>query len=88
MGGRVEPSRVYRLRNMRDLAAPGWIQVGFCPCGHMAPIPIDRLIRRYGELMPVEQAMMRLRCAKCGEIGTVRPRTMRLCEPGCPRQRG
>ena len=88
MAGRVEPSRIYRLRHMQATAAPGWVQVAVCLCGRTAPIPVDRLIKRYGELMPVEQAMTRLRCAKCGEIGTAEHKAMRLCEPGYPRQRG
>jgi hypothetical protein len=73
---------------MQATAARGWIQIAACPCGHMAPIPVDRLIKRYGELLPVDQAMMRLRCAKCGEVGTAKAKNMRLCEPGCPKQRG
>jgi hypothetical protein len=46
-------------------------------------MPIDRLIRKYGELAIVEVV---LKCTECGGYGAS-ALMMKLCEPGCPRQR-
>jgi len=53
----------------------------------MAGLPVRQLIRRYGDLYPVEDALISLRCDDCGSRG-VTARLARLCDPGCPRQRG
>jgi hypothetical protein len=31
-------------------------------CRHMAPLPVRDLVRRYGDLCPVEMALLHLRC--------------------------
>ena len=48
---------------------------------------MDRLLRKYGELTPVEMALLRLKCTQCGHIGAS-TLMLHLCEPGCPKQRG
>lgn len=69
---------------------PGYIAMAVCSkCGRMAPLPIDELIRRYGELYPVEMALVKVRCTGCQNWGrNIEPKWLRLCDPGCPRQRG
>lgn len=89
MGGPVDPRRIFRLRHLSSKPVNGWIRLAVCgSCGHQAPVPVDRLVRRYGDLLPVDEALMRLRCARCGKLGEVTLRHVRLCEPGCPKQRG
>lgn len=87
MGSR-NPDRIPRLRSLNQ-RVPGFIQVGICGgCGYMAALPLAALLRRYGELYPVESAMMNVRCTDCGEAGKTQPRIVRLCDRGCPKQRG
>ena len=91
MGGPVEQSRIFRLRHLAAAVRvqDGSIQLARCSkCGHQGPIPIDRLLARCGELMPVEAALSRLKCLGCGERGQVQLRFVRICAPGCPRNRG
>ena len=76
-----------RLRNLRD-TPPGNVWMGKCKCGHLAPLPVAALIRRYGELFPIEQAMFHVKCSACGKSGTSETKLLRLCEPGCGRHRG
>ena len=56
-------------------------------CGYMGALSYDRILARFGELYPAEQAMIWVRCVECGAVNP-EARHMRLCEPGCPRQRG
>ena len=35
-------------------------------CGRMSPLPIDRLVQRFGDLFPVEIALTFVMCAGCG----------------------
>ena len=81
-----------RQPHLRIWAAdrPGYIVMGVCTkCRRVAPFPIDALIKRFGEIYPVEQALMKLHCAGCQTWGRdIEPRWFRLCDLGCPRQRG
>jgi hypothetical protein len=56
-------------------------------CRRKAPLPIDALIRRFGDLALVEFSLVGLKCSECGHLGAS-ALMLRLCEPGCPRQRG
>ncbi len=86
MGGR-SPDRIPRLRSLKD-TPPGWIRLGVCRgCGRRSALPVAMLLARYGELFPTERALFALRCLECGKR-KVEAVTVRLCEPGCPRQRG
>lgn len=86
MGGK-DPNRQPRLRSLRD-TAPGWIRLARCQaCRHQGLLPVDALIRKWGDLHPIEFALLSLRCTECG-ARDVRHTMVRLCEPGCPRQRG
>lgn len=79
-------TRQPRLRSLRQ-TPPGWIRLARCQgCGHQATLPIEALIRRWGELHLVEFALHSLRCTACG-ARDVRHSMLRLCDPGCPRQR-
>jgi hypothetical protein len=55
-------------------------------CRHKGPLPVDALIRKFGDLALVEFALVGLKCTACGHIGAS-ALMLRLCEPGCPRQR-
>lgn len=86
MGGK-DPNRQPRVGSLRN-TPPGWIRLAQCQaCGHQGTLPVDALLRRWGELQLVEFAMQSLRCSACG-ARDVRHTMIRLCEPGCPRQRG
>ncbi len=86
MGGK-DANRQPRLGSLKH-TAPGWIRLARCRgCGHQGVLPVDALLRRWGELHLVEFAMQSLRCTSCGE-NDVRHTMVRLCDPGCPRQRG
>lgn len=65
----------------------GWIRVAACNnCSHKGPMPVDRLIRKHGELAIVEVVLVGLKCTNCGSYGAS-ALTLKLCEPGCPKQR-
>jgi hypothetical protein len=86
MGGK-SMSRMMRLRSMRE-PGPGHLWMAVCQhCGHMGAIPVRQLIRRYGELYPIDTVMMTLKCDECGK-SRAEPPLCRLCDPGCGRQRG
>ena len=86
MGGK-DPNRQPRLRSLRN-TAPGWIRLARCQtCGHQGLLPVEALIRKWGDLHLVEFALLSLRCTECG-ARDVRHTMIRLCELGCPRQRG
>ena len=52
MGGK-DPSRQPRLCSLRETPA-GWIRVASCnSCRHQGVLPIDRLIRKHGELCQI-----------------------------------
>lgn len=53
-------------------------------CGHQATLPVDALIRRFGELQPIGFALQHLRCTRC-EASDVEWRMARLCDPGAAR---
>ena len=78
--------RQSRLRNLRD-TPPGNVWMAKCRCGHLTPLPVAALIRRYGELFPIKAAMFHVRCSACGKSGTSETKLLRLCEPGCGRWR-
>ena len=87
MGGH-NSDRIMRLRSLRN-AAPGWVWVACCSaCGHMAGLPVRQLLDQFGELYPVDAAMMKLRCTACDQGGQVTARLGRLCNPGCRNWRG
>jgi hypothetical protein len=52
----------------------------------MAPLPVDALIRKFGDLALIEFAMVGLTCRACGHRGA-QALMLRLCDPGCPKQR-
>ena len=79
--------RVLRLRSLRE-PGRGYVWLAVCDkCGHASGLPVRLLLRRFGELYPVEHAMFPMRCAECGGQ-RVSARLARLCDPGCGRQRG
>jgi hypothetical protein len=86
MGGK-DPNRQPRLHSVRETPR-GWIRLATCTgCGHKGPLPAEQLIRKFGELELVEFALITLKCTACGGRGATAS-MIRLCEPGCPRQRG
>ncbi len=50
-------------------------------------MPAKRLLRKHGELALLEFALAGIRCSECRNYGATAT-MIRLCEPGCPRQRG
>jgi hypothetical protein len=53
-----DPNRIRRVRHLKS-TAPGWIAVVICrKCGHMAALPYDRLLKRFGELFPADDALI------------------------------
>ena len=86
--GRRNPDRVPRLRALK-VTPPGFVRLGVCTaCGYHAALPVVALLARYGELYPQEGAFLHLRCGSCAEVSKTVARLLRLCDPGCPRQRG
>lgn len=86
MGGK-DLNRHPRLHSVRETPR-GWIRLATCNArGHKGPLPVQQLIRKYGELEAVEFALVTLKCTAFGERGATAT-IIRLCEPGCPRQRG
>jgi len=78
--------RTPRLFGLRQ-TPPGFVRMAVClNCRHMAPLPVRDLVRRFGELCPVEMALLHLRCEEC-EQSKVEARLIPLCEPGCRRWR-
>jgi hypothetical protein len=55
-------------------------------CSHKAPMPVDRLIRKHRELVIVEVVLVGLKCSNRGGYGA-NGLMLKLCEPGCPKQR-
>lgn len=79
--------RQRRLRSLREVA-PGRLWVALCRgCGHRGALPVAQLLARWGDLLPVDAALARMRCSAYGRY-EVKARLLRLCDPGCPRQRG
>lgn len=76
-----------RLRNLRTVPS-GNVWMAKCGCGHLAPLPVASLIKRYGELLPIEAALFHLTCSACGRSGAAEVKLIRLCDPGCGRYRG
>jgi len=75
-----------RLRSWRQ-TPQGFVRMAVClNCRHMAPLPVCDLVRRYGELCPIEMAVLHLRCEECRQT-KVEARLMPLCEPGCRKWR-
>ena len=69
--------RTLRLFSLRQ-TAPGFVRMAVCVnCRHMRD-----LVHRFGELCPVEMALLHLRCEEC-EQSKVEARLIPLCEPGC-----
>lgn len=81
------PHRIPRLYSLRT-TPPGFVRLAVCRnCGHMAPLPLRDMIRRYGELFPIDEVLWRLRCEDC-RAREVEMRLARLCDPGCRNWRG
>jgi hypothetical protein len=71
-----------RLRAWRE-TMPGHVRLVVCAaCGHTAPLPIHELIRRFGELYPIDSALPHLCCSKC-QAAKIRIKLARLCDPAC-----
>jgi len=86
MGNR-NPDRIPRLHALRSVP-PGFVHMVRCRrCQHMAPLPLRELIRRHGELIAVEAALLCLRCEKC-QAAAAELLLARLCDPGCRNWRG
>ena len=87
MGG-PNQDRMITLASLR-IVARGYVRVGVCGgCSNIAALPIGLLAQKLGEDHPAEFAMRAVRCSVCGEKGKVKHKLMRLCEPGCGKQRG
>lgn len=66
----------------------GYLQTARCgACGHLAALPVALLLKRFGALMPIDAVRERMTCSAC-KSHAIEIRMMRLCEPGCSRQRG
>lgn len=66
----------------------GYVQTARCrDCGRLAALPVALLLRRFGALAPIEQVSRRIACSAC-QSRRAEIRMMRLCDPGCARQRG
>ena len=86
MGGK-DPNRQPQLVSLKTTPR-GWIRMAKCDhCSHMAPMPIDRLIKKHGPNMLVEFASINVRCNIC-KGACARALMLRLCDPDCPKQRG
>lgn len=86
MGGK-DPSRQPRVGSLRR-EAPGWIRLATCnACGRRGTLPADLLLKKHGDLALLEFALQGIRCAACKQYGATMT-MVRLCEPGCPKQRG
>jgi hypothetical protein len=80
--GRRASDRLPRLAGWRQ-TPQGFVRMAVClNCRHMAPLPMRELLRRFGELCPVEMALLHLRCEECQQ-SKVEARLIPLCEPGC-----
>lgn len=82
--GRKSGERVPRLSSLRS-TPPHHIRMAVCnSCKHEAPLPVEALIKRYGENLPVEWAFFHVRCTACRRTG-ISSRFARLCAYPCPR---
>lgn len=82
------PDRIRRLHNLRN-PGRGYVWLAVCDkCGHASGLPVRLLIGRYGELCPIEHALVRFRCDECDGDARVSVKLARLCDPGCAQQRG
>lgn len=69
------------------IAPPGSVRMAVCKhCRHMAPVPVNDLVRRYGKFCPLDEAIKHLRCVGCRR-GNVEVQVIPLCEPGCRQRR-
>ena len=85
MGSRAF-DRIQRLSSLQRTPR-GFVRMAAClACGHLAPLPVRDLVRRYGEMCPVEMALLHLRCEDCSQ-SKVEARLIPLCEPGCRKWR-
>ncbi len=85
MGGK-DPNRQPPLTSLRG-TLPGWIRLATCnACGHRGPLPVERMIRKHGELALMEFVMAGLRCLECDQYRATST-MLQLCDPGCGRQR-
>lgn len=86
MGGK-DPNRQPRVGSLLR-PAPGWIRLAECVhCDHTGPLPVRQLVRKHGELCLLEFALVSIRCTECRKYGATM-KMVRLCDPGCPKQRG
>ena len=86
MGGK-DAGRQPRLGSIRE-TPPGWLRLVTCnACAHRGLLPAEQLLRKHGELALLEFALIGIRCTACGSTGATMT-MVRLCDPGCRRQRG
>lgn len=79
--------RIPRLRDWTRMPS-GYVQTARCRgCGHLAALPVALLLRRFGELTPIERISHRITCSAC-QGRAIDIKMMRLCDPNCSRQRG
>lgn len=50
-------------------------------------LPVAALLKRFGELLLIEEALSDIKCAECGK-SDAEAKTMQLCDPGCPEAQG
>lgn len=77
-----------RRQTLRDALhpPPGYIWLAFCrACRRSTSLPVGALVRRYGELWAIDDALSVLRCVGCDKRD-VEAHLVRLCDPGCPRR--
>ena len=86
MGGK-DPNRQPRLGSVRE-TPPGWIRLVTCnTCAHRGVLPVERLLRKHGDLALLEFALVGIQCTACAGHGATMT-MVRLCNPGCRYQRG
>ena len=84
MANLVDPNR--SLASLKD-PIPGFIYALRCTrCRHYAGFPTAVLLKKFGNLTPLKTVLPKVKCGKC-EVGPVEAIALRLCEPGCAKQR-
>jgi hypothetical protein len=85
--GKPNADRAALLLSMQT-APPGFVWLAVClACNHRAALPVAAMIARLGPSCRINVALKHMRCTAC-HAARVDARLLRLCEPGCPHQRG